>query len=205
MKKILLIVICLLLACIGTATAQPPSVTVSLETPSLVVDPCENFDVDLVVSGLGHFVPLSVGDFDIDILYDPSLMEFVAYDLGSYLGDLDAVPLEALDFSWGDLGTGAIDLAEVSLLSSPELDSLQPSEFTLAVVTFHCLGPGTSPISIDPSDPLFTYKVGDELGGHFTVNLGDPLTITQTPEPCTILLIGTGLAGLGVFRKKFRK
>ena len=203
MKKILLIVICLLMASVGTATVQATSVTLSLETSTSVVDPCTYFDIDLVVSGLGNYAPHSVGDFDIDILYDPTLMEFVDYSLGTYLGDVDL--FEAVDLSWGEFSPGTIDLAEVSLLLPMELDWLQPSEFILAGLTFHCLGPGVSDISIDDSDPLLTYKVGNELGGMFDVTVGEPLTITQTPEPCTILLIGTGLAGLGIFRRKFKK
>ncbi len=200
MKKILLIIICLFLASIGTATAA----TLTLETSTPVVAPCTYFNIDLVVSGLGDFAPLSVGDFDIDILYDPTLMEFVSYDLGVFLGDVDSG--EALDWSWGDpLDTGAIDLAEVSLLGALELDALQPSEFILAELAFHCLGPGVSDISIDGSNPYLTYKVGNEFGGMFDVTLGGPLTITQTPEPATMLLLGTGLAGLGVFRRKFKK
>ena len=201
MKKILLIIICLFLASVGTATA----VTLSLETSTPVVDPCTYFDVDLKVSGLGDFGTPSVGDFDIDILYDPTLMEFDSYSLGTYLGDVNIG--EALDLSLGDpLDTGAIDLAEVSMLWPWELDGLQPTEFILAELTFHCLGPGISDISIDGSDRKFTYKVGNELGELFdVVTLGGPLTITQTPEPATMLLLGTGLAGLGVFRRKFKK
>lgn len=199
MKKILLIIICLFLASVGTATA----VTLSLETSTPVVDPCTYFGVDLVVSGLGNYEPSSVGDFDIDILYDPTLMEFVDYSLGTYLGDVGLD--EALDWSWGEFSPGAIDLAEVSRLDALDLGLMQPSKFILAELTFHCLGAGISDISIDGSDPYLTYKVGDELGGMFDVTLGGPLTITQTPEPCTILLIGTGLAGFGVFRRKFKK
>jgi len=199
MKKILLIIICLFLASVGTAAA----VTLSLETSTPVVDPCTYFGVDLVVSGLGNYEPDSVGDFDIDILYDPTLMEFDSYSLGTYLGAVDWV--EAEDWSWGEFSPGAIDLAEVSLLPALTLSGMQPDEFILATVTFHCLGPGISQILIDNSDPLFTYKVGNEFGGMFDVTVGGPLTITQTPEPCTILLIGTGLAGFGVFRRKFKK
>ena len=203
MKKILLIIICLFMASIGTATAQSSSVTLSLETSSLIVDPCTYFDVDLVVSGLGDYAPHSVGDFDIDILYDPTLMEFDSYVLGSFLGDVDW--FEADDWSLGDpSGTGAIDLAEVSYLWPMELNLMQPSEFILAELTFHCLGAGVSDISIDGSDPYLT--LGNELGNMFDViTLGEPLTISQTPEPATMLLLGTGLLGLAGFRRKFKK
>lgn len=198
MKKILLITICLFMASIGTATAA----TLSLETSTPVVAPSSYFDVNLVVSGLGNFQPLSVGDFDVDILYDSTLMEFVSYDLGVYLGDVNLG--EALDFSpLVQPVTGVIDLAETSLLTIPELDAMQPDEFILAELAFHCLGAGVSDISIDGSDPLLT--LGDGFGNMFNITLGGPLTITQTPEPATMLLLGTGLAGFGVFRRKFKK
>lgn len=198
MKKILLITICFFLTSIGAASA---SVILSLETPSSVVEPCTYFNVDLVVSGVESELFPAVGDFDIDVLYDPTLMAFSDYTLGPWLGDLTA--LEALDFSFGDPGaTGAIDLAEVSLLDPIDLELLQPDTFILATLEFHCLGAGTSSIWIDDSEPLLTYKVGDALGFQLDVTIGDSLTITQTPEPSTMLLFAMGLIGFGALRRK---
>ena len=198
MKKIFLFVVFLCLFSVGTVGA----VSLTLETASTMVEPSNNFDVALVVSGLGNLGPDSVGDFDIDILYDQGTMAFVGYELGNLLGDVLAG--EAIDWSWGDLG-GSIDVAETSLLSDSELDALQPSSFTLATLTFHYLGPDPSTISIDDSDPDWTYKVGNAFAAPLLVEVGDSLTIKPVPEPTTILLLCIGLTGLVGFRKRFKK
>jgi hypothetical protein len=211
-KKVLILIACLIFASAGTAW----SVQLDLYPTSITVDPCNLFNIELKVSGLGDYQAPSVGDFDIDILYNTSQMAFTGYTLGPYLGDVGLG--EALDWSWGDPGgTGAVDLAEVSLLlgnvlddpfglwGPPYLDDLQPDEFILATLEFHCLRPGKSLIYIDPSDPWLTYKVGDAYGRPFQVTIGPPVEVTQTPEPCTLVLIGTGLAGARFLRRRLKK
>lgn len=196
MKKAIIITV-FLFAYMGVASA---SVMLSLEAPKTVIEVCNSFSVDLVVSGVASNAVPAVGDFDIDILYDTTQMDFVSYTLGSFLGD----PLfDSIDFSLGDpAATGAVDLAQVSLLSTPELAFLQPDSFTLATLVFHCTAPGISQIALDGSNPFSTYKVGDGDGAPFQVVLGGPLTITQTPEPAAVLLFGIGmLIGTGVLRK----
>lgn len=199
MKKILLMAICLFFISMGTAF----SVTLTLETDTPYVDVCDDFDVDLVISGLNQEF-LSVGSFDVDIQFDTTQMSFIDYSLGTFLGDVNL--FEALDFSLGEAIPGTIDLAEVSLLDPFTLDAYQLNgvldEFTLATLTFHCDGVGVSEILIDDTDPwLF---VGDSLATlpGFTVTVGDSLTITQTPEPTTLLLFGLGLISLGALRRK---
>jgi hypothetical protein len=84
--------------------------------------------------------------------FDPGALSFLGYDLGSFLGDLGLV--EAVDYSWGDVGGGTVNLAEVSLLDAascvscipPYLDDIQPDTFVLATLDFlvDTLPPGTS-------------------------------------------------------------
>lgn len=196
MKKLLIPVICLILASMGAAHA----VTLSLDPQSLVIPPSTTFDITLKVSD----VPLGqgIGAFDVDIKYDPSQVEFKQYSLGTLLGDYSLSTPEAIDASSGISAPGVIDLAELSLLDPATLVSLQSNAFDLAVLTFHCLQPGKSLIEIDPSDPLLT--VGDEFGNPYAVTVGNPVQITQTPEPSSLILLGVGCVGFILARKKMR-
>jgi hypothetical protein len=201
-KKILILIACLIFSSAGTVGA----IELYLDPVSLTVDPCTYFDIDLRVSGLGDFTAPSVGDFDVDILYDTSQMAFSGYtlgpNLGSNIGYFPDFSVDAWNLSWGDLG-GVVDLAEVSNLTAAELIALQPEEFTLATLTFHCLRPGFSLISIDANDLLLT--LGNEYGQPLPFTIGAPVGVTQTPEPCTLVLIGTGLAGARFLRRRSKK
>ena len=85
----------------------------------------ESLDIELVISGLSAD---DLSTFDLNVVYDPGLLSFNGYTLGTQLGDL--IVGDALDFSLGDTGGGIINLAEQSWLMDL---SFQPDFFSLLV------------------------------------------------------------------------
>ena len=100
-----------------------------------------------------------------------------------------------------DVGGGTINLAELSLLTDL---SFQADSFTLATLLFDGTALGTSPLAL--SDVILGDAWGDPLeatleSSTVTVRSGNNVV----PEPATMLLVGTGLAGFAGMRRRFGK
>ena len=147
-------------------------------------------DVDLVISGLGDFMPDSLGVFDLDVLYDSAILGLTNVAFGDPgLGDqLDL-------FGFGSLtGVGAVaggtNIYEISFDSPLDLDTLQPGSFTLARLTFDVLAQGKSPLD------LANVLLGDAGGNPLSATV-TPGSIAGIPEPGTITLFLMGGLALG--------
>lgn len=156
----------------------------------------DNITLTLMAGGLGDGVPLSLGAFDLDIIFDPAVLSFTGYTLFDGLGDIDL--FDADDLSLGEYAPGVVGLSEVSYLPLFDpgfLDFFQPGEFALAELTFH----------IDLLDaPDFT--IVDMVPVAFTDSAGlaiDPAEMrsaligtqpqTTVPEPTTLSLFALAL------------
>ncbi|WP_375751166.1 hypothetical protein [Vibrio sp. HN007] len=156
------LVLSLLFACNANA------VFLSLSPSSTFAETGDSVTLDLMIGGLGAGGPESVGDFDLDLHYDPGTISVDSFSLTSLLGDVFLG--EALDLSLGDDGFGTLSLSLVSFLFDFELDALQPDSFSLAEIMF----------SVDalPLDSSTEVAIGPifGLGNAF----GDPLLIDGT-------------------------
>ncbi len=132
-----ILVLCALLVAVSGAEA----VVFTLDPSALVVSPGDSVSLDLVASGLGGAV---IGDFDLDIDFDPARLTLTGFTLANGLGDVSSG--EALDFSLGLVVPGLLNLAVVSTLSEAELLAVQSDPLTVATLTVDvgALGPGTS-------------------------------------------------------------
>src|SRR6202022_4282685 len=144
-----------------------PAIFLSLVPSPATVTTGNTINVDVIISGLGH--PPSVGAFDLNVGFNPSILIPTAVTFGTFLGDPNL--FEALtDFDFGT--PGIVEFAEVSLLSPSELDALQQSSFSLAALSFSAIGNGTSPFMF-----LGNRRVDDAFGNKLPI-----------PEPATAIL-----------------
>ena len=152
MKKLIILLVAFLMLVFCNATA---SQAVKLSFEGVLVG--NQVDVGVVITELGDGGAPSLGGFNIDIGYDPTIIDFTGYVLGPYLGDISLG--QAQDLSSGEYSSGVINIYELSFLlgnalvdlygwGPPYLDDIQPSSFTLATLTFDTLSLGSSPLNI---------------------------------------------------------
>jgi hypothetical protein len=181
----------ILLACLTQAPSAHATL-LSLQPNATLAGTGDTVSLDLMISGLGDFGPDSLGAFDISVGYDAAVLSFAGYTLENFLGRIDL--LEALDASSG-AGGGAVNIAEVSLLSAVSLNNLQPGEFVLASLRFDVLdlaAGATTALSVLPGALLV-----DATGSQLPVTRTAQATITSrasVPLPGTLLLLLGGLA-----------
>jgi hypothetical protein len=95
--------------------------------------------VTLEIFGLSAGTAPSVGTFDFDLGFDPTLLSFMNATYGT---GVDIFGLGDLQFTTP--GTGTVNLFEVSLDSASDINSFQPASFVLATLSFMALADGTS-------------------------------------------------------------
>jgi hypothetical protein len=157
----------------------------------------DTFSLDLVVSDLGNFGPDSLGTFDISVGFEASVLSFVSYSLGDFLGDVDLS--EAVDASAGDVG-GAVNVAEVSLLSVVDLDALQPGEFILATLEFDVINLAAGEMT--QLSVLSGAILGDAFGAPITVTGLGSATVEAVPVPGTLVLLSASLFGWLMLKRR---
>lgn len=176
----------------GPAAADP--ITLSFVPASQTVAPGGAISVALRITGLGAFSAPSLGTYDVDVLYDPTILAFTGVSFGDpNLGNqLDL-------FGLGNIAvaspfTGGVNLFELSFDLPSDLDTLQPGSFTLAVLNFNALQSGTSPLSLNLN------ALGDSYGNSLSATTQTG-SVTVVPEPGTVVLLGSGIALL-ILRKR---
>jgi hypothetical protein len=143
--------------------------------------------VDIVSSG--EFV----GDFDLNISWNPAIVSLFDIDYGTQLGFSIQNPFA--------FGAGTVNASEISLEAPLDLMALQPgTTAVLLTLVFDTIALGVSPVTIGVN------AIGDEngLGWSSIVSNGGEIKVvaTSAPEPSTLLLLASGL---GLLLRRHRR
>lgn len=176
-----------------TSTSQ--AVTISVNPMMQFAAVGSSVDVALTISGLADGAALSLSAFDLNVDFDPAILEFKGAAFGdSTLGDqLDLFGLGSLTSATPGFGT--VNLVELSFDLPSDLDTLQAGSFSLASLTFNTLSLGISSLNISVN------ALGDSLGDPLTANVLNG-SVAAVPEPSSLLLLCTGVFGLVLFVRK---
>lgn len=176
------------------ATNVNANVILSLDPATQTANTGDIVSVNVMIDGLGDFVPLSLAVFDINVLFDSDILSFSGYNLFNNLGDLAA--FDALDLSEGEYAAGVINIYEISFLSNFDLWDFQPGNFALAELLFTL----KAPIGNQTSALSFSYIDIQDVNGDLINVIGLNEASITVPTPAAFMLIS--LALLAMFTKQ---
>jgi len=180
------------------STAPAEAITVSISPATQTIGTGSSTSVDIIVSDLTD----PVGGFSLTLTFDDLLLSGDGFT-NDPDGKMGALPL---DLSGGFSG-GSLDLffAADALETEASLGASEGASFILATVKFTGLAHGLSPLTL--SDVILSNWDGSStLAGVESVNgeicVGEGGCEKPVPEPGTLALLGLGMLGMGLTRRR---
>lgn len=186
---------CLLLSSFGLAGAAAAlPVTLTLVPSSAVLTAGQPLSVDIVVGGLYDETEIPLENFDLDLAFDSSRLQFTALGFGISLGDPEDSGETFVTGPGNPNGNSTVEMGEFSLLSTAQLLTLQSAPFVLATIQFEALDhPGSALLElINLSATSLGAPGGVPLGG--LLQAPGQLFVTVVPEPGAAALLAVAFA-----------
>jgi hypothetical protein len=180
--------------------------TINLSTAATTYHVGQGFSVDFRIDGLTGATGDSLSAFDIDVLFDGTLLQLTGYgftDPASNRNELDLPEAGSFGFNGAATASGnVIDALGVSGNSAEALDAGQGGGFRFLTLSFQALAASASTaIEIDLSDNGLLFL--DSGFGNLDARFGASrvaFAITQdtsaVPEPGSLALLAIGAAGM---------
>jgi hypothetical protein len=152
-------------------------------------------EIGLQVSGLGDLTAPALSTYDLDIHFDPSVLNYSGITFGDPLlgNQLDVFNLADNTTTAELSGVGRVNVFELSLDTTEDLNDWQADSFILATLNFDILNHGSSALTIH-------VNVFDDTEAAALSPSVQSATITTVPLPSALLLF---LAGFGVIGRKW--
>ncbi|WP_338761398.1 cohesin domain-containing protein [Massilia sp. METH4] len=198
---------CLQAVALSALCAAPlHAATINLFTASGSYNVGQSFNVDFRIGGLSGAPGQSLSGFDLNVLFDSSLLQLTGYgftDPASNRNELDLPEPGSFGFfGEASANAGVIDAFGISGNSAAVLDAGQADEFRFLTLTFQALAASaTTAIQVDLNDPNLLFlnsDAGDLATGFGAARVAFAIApgSTQVPEPGSLALLLAGAAGM---------